>query len=88
MTDTTQKQPKQPPTFEKKYQEERYYASKQFIKTLFIILVLAIILYITHFLSDMFTVLFALIGLIMILATGTYSIGHFVRYLIFKARNQ
>ncbi|HEU4964577.1 MAG TPA: hypothetical protein VFV52_12095 [Bacilli bacterium] len=82
------KKQKQAPTFEKQYQEELYYAGKQFYKTLFIIVVLAIILYLTHFLSKGFTVLFAFIGIIMLMATLTYSIGHFVRYLIFKAKGK
>lgn len=79
---------KEAPVFPTRWQEERYYAGRQFIKAITIVIVLAIILYITHFLSGGFTLLFAFIGLILFLATATYSVGHFVRYLIFKSRGQ
>jgi len=75
-------------TFNSRAEEELYHAGRQFWKTLFLIVVLAIILYITHFLSAGWTVLFAIIGFLMLLITVTYSVGHFVRFLLFRSRNQ
>ncbi|ASS73726.1 hypothetical protein CIG75_01185 [Tumebacillus algifaecis] len=80
------KSAKQPPVFPTRWQEERHYAGRQLIKAITIVIVLSIILYITHFLSAGFTLLFGFIGLILFLATATYSVGHFVRFLIFKSR--
>jgi hypothetical protein len=77
---------KQQPEFATRAQEELHYAGKQGLKAITIVVVLAILLYITHFLSTGFTLLFAAIGFILFLATATYSVGHFVRFLYFKAK--
>ncbi|MFD2170388.1 hypothetical protein [Tumebacillus lipolyticus] len=77
---------KQPPVFASKWQEELHYAGRQLIKAISIVIVLSIILYITHFLSTGFTILFAVIGFLLFLVTATYSVGHFVRFMVFKSR--
>jgi hypothetical protein len=75
------------PEFPNRAAEELYWAKRQFLKSITIIVVLSIILYITHFLSGPFTLLFFFIGFILWLATFTYTVGHFVRYFVFKSKN-
>jgi hypothetical protein len=79
---------KTPPTFPTRAAEELYWAGRQLIKTLTIIIACAITLFIAQFFSGILTLLIGFIGLILVLATGTYTIGHFVRYFVFKSRHQ
>lgn len=74
--------------FPSRAKEELHYAGKQFTKSLIILVVLALLLYLAHFFSSALTILIFFIGLILWLATVTYSIGHFVRFLMFSKRNQ
>jgi uncharacterized membrane protein len=79
---------KQELVFPSRAAEELYWAGKQLTKTLMIIVVLAILLYLSHFFSMGLAVVLFFIGLILIIATGTYTVGHFVRYLVFSSRKQ
>ncbi|MGZ4030706.1 MAG: hypothetical protein ACXVP5_11810 [Tumebacillaceae bacterium] len=83
---TRQESKKKELVFATRAQEELYWAGKQLTKTLMILVVLAILLYLAHFFSMILAVVLFFIGLILMIATGTYTVGHFVRYLIFSSR--
>ncbi|MDB5085675.1 MAG: hypothetical protein JWN30_2561 [Bacilli bacterium] len=68
--------------------QELVYAGKQFMKTLFIAVVLSILLYLSHFFSAGLTIAFALIGSLLLLITLTYAIGHLVRFALFSLRKK
>ncbi|GAX89075.1 hypothetical protein [Effusibacillus lacus] len=74
--------------FPTRAREELHYAVKQFSKFLIILIVSAILVYLAHFFSNGLAVMFAVIGFFLLLITGTYSVGHLVRFFIFMARKQ
>jgi hypothetical protein len=76
------------PRFPSRAKEEMFYARQQLIKGITILVVLAIVLYIAHFFNAILTLLLAFIGFLLLLATFTYAIGHFVRFLIFSRRGE
>lgn len=82
------KEEQQAKAFPSRAREELHYAGKQFYKSVIIAIVWAILLYLSHFFSAGLTVAFALVGSILLLATVTYSVGHFVRFLIFSIRKR
>lgn len=75
-------------TFPTRAAEELYWAVRQLIKLFTIIIVLSIVVYLTHFFSEILTILLGFIGFILILATFIYTVGHFIRYFVFKSRRQ
>ncbi|MBL0388210.1 hypothetical protein JJB07_16475 [Tumebacillus sp. ITR2] len=79
---------KEKPTFSTRAAEELYWSGRQLIKLLAIVIACGITLFIAQFFSKVLFLLIAFIGFILSLATVTYMIGHFVRFLVFKSRQQ
>lgn len=86
--DATQQQTKPGPVFPTKAKEELYWFLRQLIKLLTIIVVLWIVLWIAQSYSPWVSLICSLVGLILILATGIYCIGHLVRFLIYSAKGK
>jgi hypothetical protein len=84
----TEPEAKPGPVFPTKAKEELYWFIKQLIKLLTIIIVLGIVLWIAQYFSPWLMLIISLVGLILILATGTYCIGHLVRFVIFTAKGK
>ncbi|PWK06996.1 hypothetical protein [Tumebacillus permanentifrigoris] len=76
------------PNFPNRAAEELYWAGRQLIKTLTIAIALAITMFIAQFFNGVLTLLIGFIGFILVLATGTYTVGHFVRYFVYRSRHQ
>lgn len=81
------KEENQAKTFSSRAQEELHYAGKQFYKFIIIAIVSGIVLYLSHFFSPVLAMLLGIVCFLLLLATLTYSVGHFIRYLIFSARS-
>ncbi|MGB8954091.1 MAG: hypothetical protein WCC10_01840 [Tumebacillaceae bacterium] len=84
----TEPQAKPGPVFPTKAKEELYWFIRQLIKLLTIIIVLGIVLWIAQYFSPWVMLIVSLVGLILILATGVYCIGHLVRFLIYTAQRK
>lgn len=80
--------PQQGPVFPTKAKEELYWFVRQLIKLVTIMLVLGIVLWIAQSFSPWVVLIISLVGLILILATGTYCIGHLVRFLIYTVKGK